>query len=172
MALTRLLFAVACVLLWTAVTACASADPASQPTSTQTDPRKSEIQNVASLTAPSPTAAAVDGAVSSSVAKSVSRTDQTVSGSGMATAQASPTAEPVALSTAADTSDTELDCSDDANRCNPECMNNAPTSRMFLPEVGDTAYGFTLPSASGQDHSLASYRGESNVVLVFYRAFW
>ena len=35
---TRLLFAVACVLLWTAVTACASADPASQPTSTEAEP--------------------------------------------------------------------------------------------------------------------------------------
>ena len=51
-------------------------------------------------------------------------------------------------------------------------MNNSPASRMFLPEVGDEAYGFNLPSASGEDHSLASYRGESNVVLVFYRAFW
>ena len=170
--LTRLLFAVACVLLVIAVTACASADPASQPISTQTEPRKSETQNVASLTAPSPTAAAVYGTVSSGVAKSVSGTDQTDSGSGMATAQASPTAEPVSLSAASDTSDTELDCTDDANRCNPACMNNAPTSRLFLPEVGDTAYGFTLPSASGQDYSLASYRGKSNVVLVFYRAFW
>ena len=113
---TRLLFAVACVLLWTAVTACASADPASQPTSTE--------------------------------------------------------AEPTSVPIAADTSDSELDCDDEANRCNPACMNNSPASRMFLPDVGDTAYDFNLPSASGEDHSLASYRGESNVVLVFYRAFW
>ena len=146
MVLTRLLFAIACVLLWTAVTACASADPASQPTSTEAEPQRSETQNVASLAAPSPTAET--GAQSS--------------------AQVEPTPMPIA----ADTSDSEIDCDDDANRCNPACMNNSPASRMFLPEVGDEAYGFNLPSASGEDHSLASYRGESNVVLVFYRAFW
>ena len=179
MVLVRLTLAIACVLLWTAVTACASADPASQPISTQSEPRISETQDVASLTAPSPTAIAVataiDGAVSAGVSKSVSGADQTASGSSMATAQASPTAEPVSLSTAADTADTsdaELDCTDDANRCNPACMNTMPTSRLFLPEVGDAAYGFTLPGASGQTRSLVSYHGESNVVLVFYRAFW
>ena len=112
----RLLFAFAFVLLWTAVTACASADPANQPTSTEVE----------------------------------------------------PTPVPIA----ADTSDSDLDCDDEANRCNPACMNNSPASRMFLPEVGDKAYGFNLPSASGEDYSLASYHGESNVVLVFYRAFW
>lgn len=31
---------------------------------------------------------------------------------------------------------------------------------------------FTLPNASGGAVSLASYRGDSNVVVVFYRAFW
>ena len=36
-------------------------------------------------------------------------------------------------------------------------------------EVGAIAPDFTLPSATGDDVSLASYRGESNVVLIFYR---
>ncbi len=163
MAFTRLLLAVACALLWTAVAACASADPASQPTSTQ---------NVASPPAPSPTAGAVDAAASTNVAKSVSATDQTTSGTGMATAQASPTVEPVSLSTAADTSVAELDCTDEANRCDPACLTAVPSSRLLLPVVGDTAYRFDLPSTAGPRHSLESYRGESNVVLVFYRAFW
>ena len=163
MALTRLLLAIACALLWTAVAACASADPASEQTSTQ---------NVASLSAPSPTAVAVDAAVSSNVAKSVPVADQATSGTGMAKAQASPTAEPVSLSTAADTSVAELDCTDEANRCDPACLTAVPSSRLFLPVVGDTAYRFDLPSAAGPSYSLESYRGESNVVLVFYRAFW
>lgn len=163
MALTRLLFAAACVLLCTAVTACASADSASQPTS---------AQNASSLSSSPPTAGAVDTAVSSNVAKSVSVTDQTTSGSGMAKAQASPTAEPISLSSAADTSVTELDCTDEANRCDPACLTAVPSSRLLLPVVGDTAYRFDLPSAAGPTYSLESYRGKSNVVLVFYRAFW
>ena len=36
-------------------------------------------------------------------------------------------------------------------------------------EVGDMAPVFTLPSASGAEVSLESYRGDKNVVLVFYR---
>ena len=39
-------------------------------------------------------------------------------------------------------------------------------------EVGDLAFLFTLPSASGIEVSLVSYRGDKDVVLVFYRAFW
>ena len=36
-------------------------------------------------------------------------------------------------------------------------------------EVGDMAPTFTLPSASGSEVSLESYRGDKNVVLVYYR---
>ena len=39
-------------------------------------------------------------------------------------------------------------------------------------DVGDLAPGFTPPSTAGMDQSLESYRGEKNVVVVFYRAFW
>ena len=39
-------------------------------------------------------------------------------------------------------------------------------------DVGDTAPGFTLASTAGVDRSLESYRGDKNLVVVFYRAFW
>ena len=39
-------------------------------------------------------------------------------------------------------------------------------------EVSDTAFGFTLPNALGSDQTLESFRGDKNVVVVFYRAFW
>lgn len=39
-------------------------------------------------------------------------------------------------------------------------------------EVSDTAFGFTLPNALGPDQTLESFRGDKNVVVVFYRAFW
>ena len=38
--------------------------------------------------------------------------------------------------------------------------------------VGELAPDFQLPAASGADSALASYRGDKNVVVVFYRAFW
>ena len=38
--------------------------------------------------------------------------------------------------------------------------------------VGNLAPEFTLPSATGSDVSIESYRGEKNLVVVFYRAFW
>ena len=47
-----------------------------------------------------------------------------------------------------------------------------PDESAAAPEVGDTAPDFELAAASGSDMSLASYRGEKNVVVVFYRAFW
>lgn len=39
-------------------------------------------------------------------------------------------------------------------------------------DVGDLAYSFTLPSVSGTTFSLDAQRGDKNVVVVFYRAFW
>lgn len=38
--------------------------------------------------------------------------------------------------------------------------------------VGELAPGFTLPSAAGVDIALESFRGDKQVVLVFYRGFW
>ena len=41
------------------------------------------------------------------------------------------------------------------------------------PVSDNMAYLFTLPNArDGMDVSLDSYRGDRNVVLVFYRGFW
>ncbi len=53
----------------------------------------------------------------------------------------------------------------------------APAEISLDPSPGETlpaetAYRFTLPSASDVDVSLGSYAGERNVVLVFYRGFW
>ena len=47
----------------------------------------------------------------------------------------------------------------------------SPTSPPQPPE--NAASLFTLPNgADGELISLESYRGEKNVVLVFYRGFW
>jgi cytochrome oxidase Cu insertion factor (SCO1/SenC/PrrC family) len=49
----------------------------------------------------------------------------------------------------------------------------APTppqeSPSSIPAIGETAPDFSLPSVSGEPVILSSYRGESNVVLLFYR---
>ena len=42
------------------------------------------------------------------------------------------------------------------------------TARWAVPQVGETAPDFTLKDQFGQDVHLASFRGEKNVVLVFY----
>ncbi|MDE2687590.1 MAG: hypothetical protein OXI16_08870 [Chloroflexota bacterium] len=39
-------------------------------------------------------------------------------------------------------------------------------------DIGDIAPGFVLPSALSGDFDLSAFRGEKNVALVFYRAFW
>ena len=56
----------------------------------------------------------------------------------------------------------------------PPTATPAPTA---FPEgvgtsVGDIAPGFTLKSATGGEHTLESYRGDKNLVVIFYRAFW
>jgi peroxiredoxin len=38
--------------------------------------------------------------------------------------------------------------------------------------VGELAPDFTLPDASGAPVSLASFREQKPVVLVFYRGYW
>lgn len=40
------------------------------------------------------------------------------------------------------------------------------------PPAAKVAPAFELPNAAGETISLASYAGEKNVVLVFYRGFW
>ena len=47
-----------------------------------------------------------------------------------------------------------------------------PPPAVVGVNVGDVAPAFTLKSATGGEHSLESYRGDRNLVVVFYRAFW
>ena len=40
-------------------------------------------------------------------------------------------------------------------------------------EINDLAFSFSLPNATGGwEVSLDSFRGNKNIVLVFYRTFW
>ena len=48
---------------------------------------------------------------------------------------------------------------------------SSATADATEPE-GDIAAKFTLPDATGDPVSLASFAGDKNVVLVFYRGFW
>ena len=48
----------------------------------------------------------------------------------------------------------------------------AAPSLQVGTNVSDLAPGFTLPSARSGEYALESFRGDKNVVLVFYRAFW
>ena len=66
----------------------------------------------------------------------------------------------------------EVDCSLSQNRCNPACGAGLAQSRLFIASVDDSAYSFTLPSASGQDVSLKSFRGDKNILLVVNRDLW
>ena len=47
-----------------------------------------------------------------------------------------------------------------------------PTPTTAPPDDTDLAFDFTLPNAHGGDVTLSNFRGDKNVVLVFYRAFW
>ena len=55
-----------------------------------------------------------------------------------------------------------------------EASPNIPASEITLigNDLHEVAPRFTLPGADGAKYSLDSFTGESNVVLVFYRAFW
>ena len=47
-----------------------------------------------------------------------------------------------------------------------------PPTDLERVQVGDEAPDFTLASLAGPNVSLSDYRGEKNVVLVFYRGHW
>ena len=48
----------------------------------------------------------------------------------------------------------------------------APAAEGDSAPAGRLAPTFELPNAAGESISLASYAGDRNVVLVFYRGFW
>ena len=54
----------------------------------------------------------------------------------------------------------------------PTSTVSQPTATPPSSPAAGLAPPFTLPTARGGTVSLASYLGERNVVLVFYRAFW
>ena len=59
-----------------------------------------------------------------------------------------------------------------AQTLGPADGNDLPRADLERVAVGDEAPNFTLESFSGEPVELAGYRGEKNVVLVFYRGHW
>ena len=47
-----------------------------------------------------------------------------------------------------------------------------PATDLERVQVGDLAPDFTLTSLAGPPVTLSSFRGDKNVVLVFYRGHW
>jgi hypothetical protein len=47
-----------------------------------------------------------------------------------------------------------------------------PPSDLDRVQVGDAAPDFTLVSLAGPPVRLSDFRGDKNVVLVFYRGYW
>lgn len=47
-----------------------------------------------------------------------------------------------------------------------------PPTDLERVKVGDVAPDFTLETLDGRRLTLSSYRGQKNVVLVFYRGHW
>lgn len=69
--------------------------------------------------------------------------------------------------------------SDEAVDPVPEEITLGPADGLDLPPVdlervqeGDVAPDFTLTSLAGPAVTLSDYRGEANIVLVFYRGHW
>ena len=56
----------------------------------------------------------------------------------------------------------------------PATASPVPTETPLVvgPGVGELAPAFMLPSISGSEVSLESYRDDKNLIVVFYRAFW
>lgn len=48
----------------------------------------------------------------------------------------------------------------------------APDGEERGPVIGSEAPGFTLEALDGEEVSLADFRGEAPVVLVFFRGAW
>ena len=53
-----------------------------------------------------------------------------------------------------------------------EDTESAATTADVQEPQGEVAHKFELPNAKGGTVSLASFAGDKNVVLVFYRGFW
>ena len=73
----------------------------------------------------------------------------------MATAAPAPTPTPMATAAPA-----------------PTATPTPPQSVSVGNAIDQLASPFVLPSATGPSYALETFRGDKNVVLVFYRAFW
>jgi cytochrome oxidase Cu insertion factor (SCO1/SenC/PrrC family) len=49
---------------------------------------------------------------------------------------------------------------------------NLPATDLERVKVGQAAPDFTLEDIAGKPISLSEFRGEKNVVLIFYRGYW
>ena len=62
--------------------------------------------------------------------------------------------------------------SPDASLAAPAASEAPPDTTGVAAPSAKRAPAFELPNAAGETVSLASYAGDKNVVLVFYRGFW
>jgi hypothetical protein len=75
----------------------------------------------------------------------------------------------VALAACADQGDSDPD---DALALGPVDGRDLPGTDLERIQVGDLAPDFSLVSLGGPVVTLSDFRGEKNVVLVFYRGYW
>ena len=54
----------------------------------------------------------------------------------------------------------------------PKNGENLKPTELERIKVGDTAPDFTLENMDGKQIALSNFRGQKNVVLVFYRGHW
>jgi len=54
------------------------------------------------------------------------------------------------------------------------CSRTVPVtaSEGATPKAGERGPGFTLPTATGGTVSLDNFKGQTGVILVFYRGYW
>ena len=162
------LIGTALALSVTAILACGGGVPAAQqaptaPTTTQapaaTATTAPVVARVDTPAPPSPTAIPTSTPTTVAPTHTPPPTTQPTSATTV-TPTPNPTARPVpptATATAVPTS-------------TPEPV--AAPSLQVGTNVSDLAPGFKLPSARSGEYALESFRGDKNVVLVFYRAFW
>ena len=156
------------------ILACGGSAPAAQPA-----PSASTVkQSTAATATTAPVVARVD-------------TPAPPSPTTIPTTSAAPTPEPVeeptATATAAPTVETRAEQPTQQPAGTPASTATRPTATAttepipqptaaLSPQVGtnvsDLAPDFTLPSARSGEFNLEAFRGDKNVVLVFYRAFW
>ena len=79
----------------------------------------------------------------------------------------------VALSgCAADAAEENVEAAEEMVMLGPVDGQDLPPFDLERVAVGDEAPDFTLASLAGPNVTLSDYRGEKDVVLVFYRGHW